>query len=222
VQIQQLERLLTSAPSTGVELSRLRSMVATSSRQLKRFQDLCDQFLDITRLTLGKLELKYEQLDFRELVAEQLGIQAEAASRAGSKLLFDCEGPILGEWDRMRLEHIVCHLLSNAIKFGAGQPITLTLDALEDRVWLQVTDRGIGIAPEDHERIFERLERAVDSRHYGGLGLGLWIVRQSVEALGGSITVSSTLGEGATFTVELPRAQQPQRWVITPPAVSPG
>ena len=217
VQIQHLERLLASGAFTGAERSRLSSVVATASRQLKRFQNLCEQFLDITRLTLGKIELRYERIDFRELVVEQFRSQAEAASRAGSELRFECVGPILGEWDRLRLERIVCHLLSNAIKFGAGQPITVRLDALEDRVWLQVTDLGIGIAPEDHERIFERLERAVDSRHYGGLGLGLWIVRESAVALGGGVTVSSALGEGATFTVELPRTQRSERWVSTPP-----
>jgi signal transduction histidine kinase len=108
-------------------------------------------------------------------------------------------------------------LLANALKFGAGQPITVRLNALEERVWLQVTDRGIGIAPEDHERIFERLERAVDSRYYGGLGLGLWIVRQGVESLGGGVTVASALGQGSTFTVELPRAQRSEQRTSTLP-----
>jgi signal transduction histidine kinase len=185
----------------------LRSAIATASRQLKRFQTLSDQLLDITRLSVGRIELSYEPLDFRELVTEQLGYQAEAASRAGSELRLECPGPILGEWDRRRLEHIVCNLLSNAIKFGAGSPIRLRLEAVANRVRLQVIDRGIGIAPEDHERIFERLERAVDSRHYGGLGLGLWVAQQSAAALGGSITVESELGKGSCFTVELPRVR---------------
>lgn len=218
-QFQHLERLLASVPPAPMDVSRLRSAVATASRQLKRFQALSDQLLDITRLSVGKLELRYEPLDFRELVLEQLEHQSEAASRAGTEVRFECSGPIPGEWDRLRLEHIVCNLLSNAIKFGAGSPITVRLDALADRVRLQVIDRGIGIASEDHERIFKRLERAVDSRHYGGLGLGLWIVQQSVAALGGSITVESELGKGACFTVELPRTQHSLKRVSQSPAL---
>jgi signal transduction histidine kinase len=70
---------------------------------------------------------------------------------------------------------------------------------------LSVTDRGIGIAPEDHQRIFVRFERAAPARHYGGFGLGLWIVKELVEAMGGTVRVDSMPKEGATFTVELPR-----------------
>jgi PAS domain S-box-containing protein len=206
-QIQSLEQLLAREPAAPIDASRLRSVIANASRQLKRFQTLSDQLLDITRLSMGRIELNYEPLDFRELVTEQFGYQAEAASRAGSELRFECPEPIPGEWDRRRLEHIVYNLLSNAIKFGAGSPIRLRLEAVANRVRLQVIDRGIGIAPEDHERIFERLERAVDSRHYGGLGLGLWVAQRSAEELGGSITVESELGKGSCFTVELPRVR---------------
>ncbi|WP_163992338.1 ATP-binding protein [Pyxidicoccus caerfyrddinensis] len=215
-QIQHLERLLDNPSASRVESSRLRSAVASTSQQLRRFQYLCDQLLDITRLTLGRLELRYERLDLRGLVEEQMGLQAGAASSARSELRLECAGPIVGEWDRGRLEQIVCNLLSNAIKFGAGSPITLRLQGLADHVRLQVIDGGIGIAPGDHARIFHRLERAVDSRHYGGLGLGLWIVRQSAEALGGAITVESELGRGSTFTVELPRTREEPVGVTVP------
>jgi signal transduction histidine kinase len=71
---------------------------------------------------------------------------------------------------------------------------------------IRVRDQGIGIAPEHHDRIFGRFERAVSNRHFGGLGLGLWITRQLVEAMGGRISVKSVPNEGATFTVELPRS----------------
>jgi PAS domain S-box-containing protein len=219
VQLQHLERLLATHPDSAIQIARLRSTVIAASRQVRRLQALGDQLLDITRLTLGKIELRYEPLDFREFVEEQLEQHAEAASKAGSKISIESTGPLHGEWDRLRLEHIVGCLLSNAIKFGAGSPITIKLGAPDDRVCLQVIDRGIGIATEDHERIFQRLERAVDSRHYGGLGLGLWIVRESAEALGGCITVESAPGKGSIFTVELPRTRQPIRMRSSPPAL---
>ncbi|MFE8598821.1 ATP-binding protein [Archangium violaceum] len=208
MQLQHLQRLLVGASGGQVEAARLRPVVATALRQMRRFQEVGEHLLDMTRLTSGRLEPRHDPLDFREVVAEQLELHAEAARKARSELRLECTGPIPGECDRPRLGRIVGCLLSNAIKFGAGGPLTVRLETREGRVRLQVVDHGIGIAPEDHERIFERLERAVDSRHYGGLGLGLWIARQSAEALGGHITVESELGKGATFTVELPLSCQ--------------
>jgi signal transduction histidine kinase len=105
----------------------------------------------------------------------------------------------------MRLEQILTHLLANAAKYGRGKPIDVTLEGDETGYCIRIRDRGIGIAPEDQQRIFERFERAVSERHYGGLGLGLWIVRRITEHLGGSIRVRSQPGEGATFEVRLPR-----------------
>jgi signal transduction histidine kinase len=97
-------------------------------------------------------------------------------------------------------------LLSNAIKYGRGKPITIHVAYEATTVRLQVRDQGIGIAAEHLDRIFVRFERAVSSRNFGGLGLGLYIVRQIVEALGGIVRVSSEIGVGSTFTVTLPRA----------------
>ncbi len=220
-QIQHLERLLDSNALGHVEVSRVRSVVAATSRQLRRFQDLGDQLLDISRLTLGKLQLKYEPLDFREVLDEQIEHYAESASKAGSALRLECVGSLPGEWDRLRLEQIISSLLSNAIRFGSGRPITVRLEAPLGRARVQVIDQGIGIAREDQDRIFERLERGVDSRHYGGLGLGLWIARQSVEALGGRLSVQSTLGQGAVFTAELPCTRQPMSTQAPPPPSAP-
>ena len=112
--------------------------------------------------------------------------------------------PLIGEWDRFLLDQVVTNLLGNAIKYGAGAPVHVTLTSTQDAARLSVRDRGIGIAPEDQARIFERFERAVSDRHYGGLGLGLWIARQVVEAHGGTIRFESTPGKRTTFIVELP------------------
>ena len=114
----------------------------------------------------------------------------------------------MGYWDRLRLDQVLTNLLSNALKFGAGKAIEVTLQETHDEVLLAVRDHGIGISPEHQSRIFGRFERAVPTRHYGGLGLGLWIVRQIVERLGGEIQVESVPGAGSTFMVTLPvRAQ---------------
>jgi signal transduction histidine kinase len=109
-----------------------------------------------------------------------------------------------GYWDRLRIEQVVDSLLSNAIKYGQGQPIDLTVERDGRRAVLTVQDRGIGIQGDQLERIFERFERAVSVSAYGGLGLGLYLTRQIVHAHQGRVTVQSAPGIGAVFRVELP------------------
>lgn len=121
----------------------------------------------------------------------------------------------MGVWDRLRVEQIVTNLLSNAIKYGEGLPIEIVLDSDDATVTVSVTDHGIGIDPADQQRLFERFERAVTRRQYGGFGLGLWITQQIVTVIGGHIVVESRLGEGSTFRVTLPR--QP---IVTAPHVT--
>jgi signal transduction histidine kinase len=130
----------------------------------------------------------------------------------------------IGRWDRTRLEQIVGNLLSNAAKYGAGRPVEVTVSSDSETSRLTVRDHGIGIDLEHQARIFDRFERAVSVRHYGGLGLGLWIVRQIVEAHGGSISVESSPGKGSAFTVELPRqpAASPVAESLSDPASADG
>jgi signal transduction histidine kinase len=104
----------------------------------------------------------------------------------------------------------VTNLLSNAIKFSSAEPIEVTLDATDGQALLAVRDHGTGIAPERLPFIFERFERGVSVRNYGGLGLGLYVARQIVTAHGGRIEVESAPSEGAVFRVHLPRRPEPR------------
>ncbi|HEY6146325.1 MAG TPA: ATP-binding protein, partial [Thermoanaerobaculia bacterium] len=128
----------------------------------------------------------------------------EVARRAGCSIETRLE-PVEGNWDRNRLDQVITNVVGNACKFGAGQPVDVTLDADGDHARIRVRDQGIGISEEDQARLFRRFERFETRGKFGGMGLGLWITRRIVAAHGGTIAVESAPGKGATFTIELPR-----------------
>jgi PAS domain S-box-containing protein len=173
-------------------------------RQTARLGGLIETLLDVSRITSGRLALELESVDLAELVRDiSAGVKDELA-RAGCTLHVEAPDSLVGTWDRLRLEQVVSNLLLNASKYGAGHPIEVVLTRRDEAARLSIRDHGIGIAPQDQARIFQRFERAVSSRHFAGIGLGLWIVRQVVEAMRGEVSVQSELGKGSEFTVTLP------------------
>jgi len=206
LKLQMLGRELRKQPDSALKRS-VEDYVATGSRQVKKLSELVSDLLDVTRISGGKLRLEFEDVDLATLVREVVTRHEPEAARLGSTLQQDIQGTVMGHWDRLRLEQVVTNLVDNAIKYGAGKPVRVQVQVGESRAQLQVRDEGIGIAPEYLPRIFGRFERAVSERHYGGLGLGLYITRTIVEAMGGHIGVESKPGEGSVFTVELPLKQ---------------
>jgi signal transduction histidine kinase len=180
--------------------------VNMASKQSDRLERLVSELLDVTRLRRGKIELHLDDVDLRELVREIAERFAPELSRSGSRLEIAATTPIIGKWDSSRLDQVISNLLSNALKFGGGQPIEIEASVSGDSARLVVRDHGRGIPAAQLPRIFEAYERAVSVTHYGGLGLGLFIARSLVELHGGTIRAESVEGEGATFTVELPIA----------------
>jgi signal transduction histidine kinase len=172
--------------------------------QAERLARLVDELLDVSRIAQGRLTLDIEDVDIGELVLETVARLEDEFRRAGSAPHVKVAHPH-GRWDRNRLDQVVTNLLSNAVKYGAGHPIEVAVEDHGPSAHLVVRDHGIGIDGDAQARIFERFERAVSSRHYGGLGLGLWISRQIVQAHGGSIAVESEAGAGARFEVMLPK-----------------
>ncbi|AKJ01395.1 PAS domain S-box-containing protein [Archangium gephyra] len=186
----------------------LQRHVDMARRQLWKLSTLLNALFDVSRIAQGRLTLEVTDTDLGEVLGEVAAWFSPEAARVGSKLWVEGEPHVPGRWDRLRLEQVVTNLLSNAIRYGAGRPIHARVEARGDRARLVIRDEGIGISPEALERIFGKFERAVSDRHYGGLGLGLYITRSIVEAMGGTIRVDSRPGQGSTFTVELPRRQE--------------
>ncbi|HWV36902.1 MAG TPA: ATP-binding protein [Vulgatibacter sp.] len=199
--------LRASRLGTGPVSGMLERKIEMASRQVKRVALLVDELLDVSRITANRLVIQPEEVDLVQIVRELTRRFADDFAGAGSPFFVDLGEPILGDWDALRLEQVLSNLMANALKYGAGKQIEIAVSATDDEAIFSIRDHGIGIASGDQERIFERFQRAVvPGSHYGGLGLGLWIVRQIVHAMGGTVGVQSQLGEGSTFVVRLPRS----------------
>jgi signal transduction histidine kinase len=134
--------------------------------------------------------------------ARELGPQV---SRSGCRLSLELAPGLRGRWDRLRLAQLIRILIANAIKFGRHAPVDVSTSAEGHQAVLRIRDHGVGVDVKDHQRIFEEFGRVSPVETHGGFGLGLYIARQIARAHGGSVAVRSRAGEGATFTVRLPR-----------------
>ena len=174
-------------------------------KQLVRLIRLADELLDVSRISAGTLHLNPEETDLALVARDVAERVEESARRAGCTLEVRAPRAVTGFWDRLRLEQVLLNLLTNAMKFGAGKPVLVEVETQGGDASLSVTDRGIGIHDTDQRRIFERFQRTARAETYPGMGLGLWITREIVEAHGGRICVESRPGAGARFRVTIPR-----------------
>jgi signal transduction histidine kinase len=187
-------------PLTNVQLN-----VEGLRRQLKRREGAA------TPEILARIDSAYastqrlDEADLSSIAAAVVEQATEALSEARCALTLNAPAPVTGRWDRLRLEQVVTNLLSNAMKYGAGAPIEITVTGDDSRGEISVRDHGIGIAPANQARVFDQFERAVSKKDFSGMGLGLWICGQIVSLHGGSIGLQSEAGQGAAFTVTLPR-----------------
>jgi two-component system, OmpR family, sensor kinase len=195
---------MASAKSPTERPPRLEEKLDALEKRVHHYVRRASLLLDVTRLNSGKYEMEPEPVDLSELTREVVAGLAEEFARANCSLDLSIEEAVVGLWDRTGLEQVLMNLLSNAVKYGAGKPIAVALRVRDNLAILDVQDAGLGISEDDQQRIFEKFERAVRRRQHGGFGMGLWISRQIVERLRGTIRVQSQPGVGSKFTLSLP------------------
>ncbi|HET6147531.1 MAG TPA: PAS domain-containing sensor histidine kinase [Polyangia bacterium] len=207
--------LRTPLTALQIELQGLQETVKTEDPRIlkklararhtgNRLAALVESLLDVGRIATGRLTLSLERFDLAQAVVEVVDSLRESAARAGSDLKLGPLPVIEGRWDRLRVEQVVMNVLANAFKYGAGAPVDVSLSRDGDEAVIEIADHGPGIGEQDLERIFGRFERAAPRRHYGGLGLGLYVSREIVGALNGMISARNLAGGGAAFMIRLP------------------
>ncbi|WP_408097098.1 ATP-binding protein [Peredibacter sp. HCB2-198] len=201
---QLVEKYLRAFGSQVPRMEQILKVVENTDQQFGRFLKLVENLLDVSRITADRFILNKEVINLSSLIRDIAHRFKMEFEKAHCELKLEIQNGVLGYFDRVRMEQVVNNLLSNAIKYGANCPVKIALSSKGNRVQLIVTDHGIGIEEQNQSKIFSRFERVASSNYYGGLGLGLFITNNIVKAHGGTIKVESTLGKGATFTVDLP------------------
>jgi PAS domain S-box-containing protein len=203
--IEGMIRQVGRAGAGPIPDGRLARLLDSSLRLTSKLSFVIEDLMDPSRVTSERLPLSIERVDLAGLVCTVVARFDQDLERAGCRVVLSAPEAIEGDWDRFRLEQVVANFLSNAIKFGAGQPIEVSVEADDTMARLRVRDHGVGMTQDRQTSIFSLAERTASTRHYGGVGLGLYLVRRIVETLGGTIEVETWPGAGALFVVTLPR-----------------
>ncbi|MGE4405028.1 hybrid sensor histidine kinase/response regulator [Pseudomonas sp.] len=202
VQLRKLQ--LSRNNLAAFDESKLRGMVDKDERQIQSLIRLIDDMLDVSRIRTGKLSIRPSRVDLAQLVGSVVESFAAQMEAKGCQLQLEKREPILGVWDEFRIEQVLANLLTNAMRYGAGQPVRVSVAPCPEGACIEVRDQGIGISAKSLARIFCQFERAEGSEGSAGLGLGLFIADQIVKAHGGRIQVESEEGRGSLFRVLLP------------------
>lgn len=204
MQLQMMLRGINVEKNQAPSPEKLLKALTSSTKQIDRLTVLIEDLLDVTRIETGKLTYKFEKVDLSLMVKEIMDRYAEEAKYAKTEFKQNLQENVFSFCDRYRIEQVFINLLSNAIKYGANNPIEVTVTSEPGKAIIIVKDQGLGIAKEMQGKIFERFERAISSTNISGLGLGLYITKQIIDAHQGSIEVESDLKVGSTFKVCLP------------------
>jgi signal transduction histidine kinase len=208
------ETLATESRSISPRL--IAQMSQRLARQARRLDRFADRLLDAHRVACRRPVIDRQQGNLVEIVRDVAHAFEGTIEASGSSLVLSGDSQVPGWFDATRVQQVIGNLIENAVKFGNGKPIEIDVRTAGERALITVRDHGVGIASDEQPGIFDRYERGREAQGTGGLGLGLHVVREIVEAHGGRIRVDSRPGAGSTFTVELPRSA-PEATVSTEP-----
>lgn len=203
LQLYQLDKLTSSA--TLVDIEDIKKISHRAFVQVKKLSDLQSVLMDLAQIRLGKLEIKKERCDVTALASECISQLAFEVSKTKSEIVMEGEHPVIGDYDPIRVTQVITNLLTNALKYGEGRPVKLSVYAEDGQAVIIVRDNGQGIPEDKQKQIFERFERVYDDPAVSGLGLGLYIAKQIVDAHHGTIIVESDSKNGTEFIVKLPQ-----------------
>lgn len=201
----QLRILNRTINEENIDIEKTREMVANTNRLFRKLSSLHNVLMDLSQIELGNFELKLETSDLVLIASDSVSQLTLEAIRTGSVVEFNSPQTIMGKFDVVRTGQVITNLLTNAIKYGEGKPIEVALRIDDDGgAILSVRDNGHGIPVDKQAVIFERFERIITDHSRAGMGLGLYISKQVVEAHGGVMKVTSLPGKGATFIAKFP------------------
>lgn len=203
LQTQLRSRLLDKGKLDYFNEEKLIKMFCDDDAQVNRLNRLVDDMLDASRMNAGNIDLHVETFDIQQVVHDVLSRLSLHLQNNHVEVNLNMQ-PVVGGWDRYRLEQVFTNLLTNAIKYGEQKTITIETKLVNKNLELSIIDQGMGIKKSDQKRIFQQFERAINSSSVSGLGLGLYIVSEIVKNHGGSIRLESRLNKGSKFTVKLP------------------
>ena len=201
---QMNQRALNSPDPTLLTREKMSKLIEVTDNQVSRLTRLVEDMLDVSKIGIGKFTIRKAEVDYAELVVGSVERTSTELMNAGCKMHLDLPEKLIISLDQDRVEQVVTNLLTNIIRYAPGSSVNIQMYSEKQKVYLKIADNGPGIPEDRLTKIFDRFERATSSNNISGLGLGLYICRQIIEAHDGKINVESHLGEGTEFTIVLP------------------
>jgi signal transduction histidine kinase len=202
LQLQMIHQIATK-PSTPDTMTKILKLSDQTLGATNRLSNLLEELLDLTRIRVGRLEIHRGFCNLSHIVQDAVVLLGAEAAKRGSAMTINSDRKVEGHFDAIRMSQVVINLLSNAIKYGQGKPITVSVEALNEKARITVQDHGMGISAEKIPMLFQRFERIEQNPSIQGLGLGLYISNEIVKAHHGTLIAESQVGKGTTFVVEL-------------------